>query len=142
MQAPAAGRSGGTLLLKTEKTTVTEPFWDPHFDIAPGSYVVVSVSDTGCGIPRDIQQRIFEPFFTTKEVGKGTGLGLALVYGVVRQHKGAIHLYSEVGHGTTFKLYLPSGNAPADGTAWKNPPRPCPAKRRSSSPKTSRWFGT
>ncbi len=104
---------GGKLLLKTETTVLTAPCWDPQFDIKPGRYVVFSVSDTGCGIPRDVQQHIFEPFYTTKEVGKGTGLGLAMVYGVVRQHKGAIHLYSELGAGTTFKLYLP----PGDGNA-------------------------
>jgi signal transduction histidine kinase/CheY-like chemotaxis protein len=114
LNARDAMPSGGTLLLKTEKAVVTEPLWDSHFDIKPGRYVVFSVSDTGCGIPRDLQQRIFEPFFTTKEVGKGTGLGLALVYGVVRQHKGAIHLYSEVGMGTTFKLYLPPGDGKAE----------------------------
>ena len=118
------GRSGGSLILKTEKAVVTEPLWDVHFDIQPGKYVVFSVSDTGCGIPRDIQRRIFEPFFTTKEVGKGTGLGLALVYGVVRQHKGAIHVYSEVGVGTTFKLYLPPGNEQADEEDLVEEPSP------------------
>ncbi len=106
--------AGGTLLLRTDTTVLTEPCWDAQFDIKPGRYVVFSVSDTGCGISRDIQQHIFEPFFTTKDVGKGTGLGLALVYGVVRQHKGAIHVYSEVGIGTTFKLFLPASEGEAD----------------------------
>ncbi len=114
LNARDAMRAGGTLVLKTERTFVSEPLWDSHFDIKPGPYVIFSVCDTGCGIPRDIQQRIFEPFFTTKEVGKGTGLRLALVYGVVRQHKGAIHVYSEVGMGTTFKLYLPPGGEKAE----------------------------
>ena len=71
--------------------------------------MIFSVSDTGCGIPRDIQQPHFRTLFTTKEVGKGTGLGLSMVYGMVRQHKGAIQVESEVGKGTNFKLYLPCG---------------------------------
>ena len=109
--------SGGTLTLRTETAVVVEPFWDAHFDVKPGRYVVFAVSDTGCGIPHDIQQRIFEPFFTTKDVGKGTGLGLALVYGIVRQHHGAIYVYSEVGKGATFKLYLPVATESSENTS-------------------------
>ena len=110
LNARDAMPEGGNLVIKTERVAVTEPLWDVHFNIKPGTYVVYTVSDTGAGIPREIQQRIFEPFFTTKEVGKGTGLGLALVYGIIRQHHGAVHLYSEAGSGTTFRLYLPPGN--------------------------------
>jgi signal transduction histidine kinase len=109
---------GGMLTVKTEKAIVESTFQDSMFDIQPGRYVLFSVSDTGSGIPHDVQQHIFEPFFTTKEVGKGTGLGLSMVYGMVRQHKGAIQVESEVGTGTNIKLYLPSGenSAPAEAT--------------------------
>jgi CheY-like chemotaxis protein len=114
LNARDAMPSGGKLLLRTDTVVLSEAFCRTaenlaRFQIEPGRYVVFDVTDTGQGISAEVQQHIFEPFFTTKEVGKGSGLGLAMVYGVVQQHKGAIHVYSEPGKGTTFKVYLPSG---------------------------------
>jgi two-component system, cell cycle sensor histidine kinase and response regulator CckA len=86
---------------------VDEAYMRLHPFAKIGNYVVLSVSDSGCGIPHDVQAHVFEPFFTTKEPGKGTGLGLSTVYGIVKQNDGHICLYSEVGQGTTFRIYLP-----------------------------------
>jgi len=99
--------NGGKLIIETSPVEFDELAATQSAKIIPGSYVCLSVSDTGCGIPPENLQRIYEPFFTTKEVGKGTGLGLATVFGIVQQHQGWINVYSEVGHGTTFRIYLP-----------------------------------
>jgi len=104
---------GGTLHLDVRRTRLDAEDRPLHAWVQPGVYVCLSVSDTGAGMDRQTQAHVFEPFFTTKPAGVGTGLGMAMVYGLVKQHHGFVHLYSEVGQGTTVKVYLPLGHEQA-----------------------------
>jgi signal transduction histidine kinase len=107
LNARDAMPDGGRLMLETRNVVLDEDYAQMNPEMTPGNYVLIAVSDSGEGIPTNLLDKVFEPFFTTKDVGKGSGLGLSMVYGFVKQSNGHIKIYSEPGHGTTVKLYLP-----------------------------------
>ena len=109
--------NGGQLVIETANAQLDEQYAAQNLEVTAGDYVLVDVTDSGSGMTPDVVERVFEPFFTTKEVGRGTGLGLSMVYGFVKQSRGHVKIYSEVGHGTSIKLYLPRAGVTATEAA-------------------------
>ena len=131
LNARDAMPGGGELRISLSRTEVTSSDQPPVADMAPGTWTCLTVSDTGTGMTPEVQQHLFEPFFTTKDVGEGTGLGLAQVYGIIRQHGGAIDVETEPGDGTAFHIYLPASSPPAGptiGAASRSATEPPPGR--------------
>ena len=140
LNARDAMPDGGKLMIETGSAYLDENYASMHSDVQPGRYALIAVSDTGAGIPAAMLDKVFDPFFTSKGPGKGTGLGLSMVYGFVKQSAGHIKIYSEEGHGTTIRMYLPPGTrrlACRRGRCRRQPSRA--ATKPSWSSKTTGW---
>ena len=124
-------REGGRLTLSAEAVEVSAALAQNNQDARPGRFLCLSVADTGCGMPSDVLSHIFEPFFTTKPVGKGTGLGLATVYGIAKQHEGWVEVQSQPGQGSTFRIFIPICNV--ESKADPAPSAPEPMRRGSET---------